>query len=181
MFNRTNSPELVGKSAVFRGGWPATFASYLIRVQLDPRIANPDFVGLWLNSAWGRMWAQHVKTDGVSQSNINGTKLAAMPLPLPPLAEQREIVRRATAALRVADHLDAVISAANAALEGAMKGALAQAFRGELVPTEVELAAARNWDDGSATETSNRAQRAARQPWSALQVGGSSAARTGPH
>ncbi len=140
LFNRTNSPELVGKTAVFHGDWCAAFASYLIRVQLAPRIANPDFVSMWLNSAWGRTWARHVKTDGVSQSNINGTKLAAMPLPLPPLAEQQEIVRRANAALRVADRLELAISAANAALDGAMKGATAKAFRGELVLPEPELA-----------------------------------------
>ena len=33
LFNRTNSPELVGKSAVYKVGYPtACFASYLIRV-----------------------------------------------------------------------------------------------------------------------------------------------------
>jgi len=31
LFNRTNSPELVGKSAVYRADVPASFASYLIR------------------------------------------------------------------------------------------------------------------------------------------------------
>jgi type I restriction enzyme S subunit len=34
LFNRTNSFELVGKTAVFRETLPCTFASYLIRVRL---------------------------------------------------------------------------------------------------------------------------------------------------
>jgi type I restriction enzyme S subunit len=82
-FNRTNSPELVGKSAVFHENGEMTFASYLIRVRFARDVADPDFVNYWINSAWGRLWARHVKTDGVSQSNINGTELGAMPLPLP--------------------------------------------------------------------------------------------------
>jgi type I restriction enzyme S subunit len=133
LFNRTNSPELVGKTAVFHGSEPMTFASYLIRVRFQKELIEPDFVGMWLNSAWGRAWARHVKTDGVSQSNINGTKLAAMPLPLPPLAEQHEIVRRATGALEVADRLKSAIAVATEALDRAMKGATAKAFSGELV------------------------------------------------
>lgn len=133
LFNRTNSPDLVGKTAVFHGSEPMTFASYLIRVKFRTDLVDPDFVGMWLNSAWGRAWARHVKTDGVSQSNINGTKLAAMPLPLPPLAEQHEIVRRATGALEVADRLKSAIAVATEALDRAMKGATAKAFSGELV------------------------------------------------
>ena len=32
LFNRTNSPDLVGKTAIYRGGRKAVFAGYLIRV-----------------------------------------------------------------------------------------------------------------------------------------------------
>jgi type I restriction enzyme S subunit len=136
LFNRTNSPDLVGKSAVFHGAEPATFASYLIRVRFQRDLIEPDFVSMWLNSAWGRAWARHVKTDGVSQSNINGKKLAAMPLPVPPIDEQREIVARATAALATADRLTAASASAQRALEGATRGALAIAFRGGFTVTD---------------------------------------------
>jgi type I restriction enzyme S subunit len=139
LFNRTNSPDLVGKTAVFHGSDPATFASYLIRVRFRRELMEPDFVGMWLNSAWGRAWARHVKTDGVSQSNINGKKLAAMPLPMPAIEEQREIVARATAALHAVDRLEAAVSAANVALDRAMRGALSKAFRKELVTADADL------------------------------------------
>lgn len=132
LFNRTNSPDLVGKTAVFHDSEPATFASYLIRVRFRRELIDPDFVGMWLNSAWGRAWARQVKTDGVSQSNINGKKLASMALPLPPIDEQREIVARASAALATADRVTAGIRAADVALAGATRGALAQAFSGQL-------------------------------------------------
>ena len=114
-----------------------TFASYLIRVRFAPDVADPDFVNFWINSAWGRVWARHVKTDGVSQSNINGTKLAAMPLPLPPIEEQREIVRRASQMLRLAEALLRRIDAATRRVERSSQAVLAKAFRGELTMTGI--------------------------------------------
>lgn len=54
LFNRTNSAELVGKSAVFRGAAePITFASYLVRLKCDRKHA-PDYVCEVLNSHKGR-------------------------------------------------------------------------------------------------------------------------------
>jgi type I restriction enzyme S subunit len=132
LFNRTNSPELVGKSAVFHERTPMTFASYLIRVRFASDVADPDFVNYWINSAWGKSWARQVKTDGVSQSNINGTKLGVMPLPLPPIEEQREIVQRASRALKLADEMLARIARASRSVEHSGQATLAKAFRGEL-------------------------------------------------
>ncbi|MCV4859970.1 restriction endonuclease subunit S, partial [Escherichia coli] len=36
LFNRTNSPELVGKTAIYKSEQPAIYAGYLIRVQCLP-------------------------------------------------------------------------------------------------------------------------------------------------
>jgi type I restriction enzyme S subunit len=140
LFNRTNSPELVGKSAVFRTTQPMTFASYLIRLQFLPELVVPEFVCYWINSSWGREWAQLAKTDGVSQSNINGTKLSTMQLPLPPVAEQAEIVRRVESLFALADSIERRLKIVAARVETSTQAILAQAFRGELVPTEAELA-----------------------------------------
>lgn len=133
LFNRTNSPELVGKSAVYHSKQSASFASYLIRVRLFSEVCDPDFACYWINSAWGRAWAHLVKTDGVSQSNINGTKLAAMPIPLPPIEEQQEIVRRASDLLSRADELLSRLSSAERAVERISQAILAKAFRGDLL------------------------------------------------
>jgi type I restriction enzyme S subunit len=136
LFNRTNSPELVGKSAVYRGETPTTFASYLIRVRFHPEVAIPEFANYWINSAWGRAWANLAKTDGVSQSNINGSKLSLMPIPLPPIEEQRVIVVRATQLLATATRLLGQVDGATAALDRSSRAILAKAFRGDLHPLE---------------------------------------------
>jgi type I restriction enzyme S subunit len=143
LFNRTNSPELVGKSAVYDEKEVMTFASYLIRVRFDDDVADPRFVAYWLNSAWGRAWAAQVKTDGVSQSNINGTKLGLMPLPLPPVEEQRAIVAAASEMLQIAQQVLERIQAIKRQTERSRKAVLAKAFRGELLARTRAISGAR--------------------------------------
>jgi type I restriction enzyme S subunit len=132
LFNRTNSPELVGKCAVYAKTGRATFASYLLRLQVNADLLAPQFLASWINSSWGRSWARAVRTDGVSQSNINATKLALMPLPLPPLREQHEIVRRTIALLDTAEALDRQLSVAIRSTKRLGDSVLVKAFRGEL-------------------------------------------------
>lgn len=141
LFNRTNSPELVGKAAVFDlEGAPMIFASYLVRITCDDRLVLPDYLCGWINSPWGRRWARTVRTDCVSQSNINATKLRTMPVPLPPLDEQREIVRRSKDASAFADVIEEALGQALGDVEGLTRAILEQAMRGDLVPTEAEMA-----------------------------------------
>ncbi|MBI4567673.1 MAG: restriction endonuclease subunit S [Planctomycetes bacterium] len=139
LFNRTNSPELVGKTAVYGGERDAIYAGYLIRVRCADRLL-PDYLSYCLNSPAGRDYCQQVKTDGVSQSNINARKLAAFEFGLPTVAEQHEIVRRVEALFKLADAIEARVAAATARADRLTQSILAKAFRGELVPTEAEIA-----------------------------------------
>ena len=47
LFNRTNSKELVGKTAVFELDGDYTFASYLIRLKLDTEKANAHYITIF--------------------------------------------------------------------------------------------------------------------------------------
>ena len=133
LFNRTNSPELVGKTAIYRGERPAIYAGYLIRVRCRPSL-NPEFLNLSLNSPAARDYCWRVKSDGVSQSNINAKKLAAYPFLLPSVEEQEEIVRRAKELFLLAEQLLAKLTAARRIVDRFTPALLAKAFRGELVP-----------------------------------------------
>jgi type I restriction enzyme S subunit len=135
LFNRTNSPELVGKSAVFKGERDAIYAGYLIRVKCF-KLLLPDYLNYCLGSPAGRNYCWQVKSDGVSQSNINAQKLAAFEFLLPPVAEQTEIVRRVESLFTFADRLEARLTLARTAAERLTPALLAKAFRGELVPQD---------------------------------------------
>ncbi len=139
LFNRTNSPELVGKTAIYRGERAAIFAGYLIRLVPGPEL-DPRFLNLSLNSPDFKEYCLQVRTDGVSQSNINATKLAEYWMNWCPLTEQREIVRRVEALFARADAIEQRVTATTQRVERLTQAVLAKAFRGELVPTEAELA-----------------------------------------
>ena len=139
LFNRTNSPELVGKAAIYRGEMPAIFAGYLIRINpCEP--LDSEYLNYCLGTDYAREFCLRVKTDGVSQSNINAQKVGAFEVPLCSLQEQREIARRIQTLFTLADQIEARYQQAKAQVDQLTQSILAKAFRGELVPTEAELA-----------------------------------------
>jgi type I restriction enzyme S subunit len=132
LFNRTNSPELVGKTAVYRGEREAIYAGYLIRVRCTPTLI-PEYLNYCLSSPSGRDYCWRVKSDGVSQSNINAKKLAAFSLGLPSVEEQHEIVRRVENLLALREGLAARLDVGTNSVEALPSSILDKAFRGELV------------------------------------------------
>ena len=136
LFNRTNSAELVGKTAVFGGvPLPCSFASYLIRVRLNPGV-SPHLVSFSLNGPRGRIWIREVVSQQVGQANVNGSKLAGYVVPFPPLAEQQRIVAEVERRLSIADEAEATIEAALARAERLRQAILKRAFEGKLVPQD---------------------------------------------
>lgn len=114
LFNRTNSYELVGKSALYTGpaGY-ATFASYLIRIRLRDELLDPVYISQAMNAPYFR--STQIEPEIVQQcgqANFNGTKLSLTAIPLPPLREQHRIVARIDQLMALCDKLDHQIDAA---------------------------------------------------------------------
>mgnify|MGYP003969988567 FL=1 len=103
LFNRTNSPDLVGKTAIYRGGRKAVFAGYLIRVNYQNEKIIGEYLNYLMNSALAKEFCQKVKTDGVSQSNINARLLSTFKIPLPTIEIQNQIVTKIEAEKRIVD------------------------------------------------------------------------------
>ena len=132
LFNRTNSPEWVGKTSIYRGDIPAIYAGYLIKLDYIKTMLIGDYLNHMLNSPNAKEYCNSVKTDGVNQSNINAQKIGAYEIPVPFLPEQQEIVRI----------LDSVLEKESRAKEASQtvldqiallkKSILARAFKGEL-------------------------------------------------
>lgn len=108
LFNRTNSYELVGKTGVFKGiDDEFTFASYLIRLRLMEKYVDNGYVNYVINSNWYRISQIEpgiVQQNG--QANFNGTKLKNTLIPLPPLNEQKRIVKRIDQLMTLCDELE---------------------------------------------------------------------------
>ncbi|WP_321321636.1 restriction endonuclease subunit S [Labilibaculum sp.] len=133
LFNRTNSPEHVGKTVEYKGERPAVFAGYLIRVNHIDSLLCSSYLNNFLNSHPAKVYGSHVKTDGVNQSNINGQKLSNYPIPLPALKEQQQIVREIESRLSVCDKVEQNISEALVKSEALRQSILKKAFEGKLL------------------------------------------------
>jgi len=102
LFTRTNSHDLVGQTGLVEIDTNAVFASYLVRLRVDPGRVDPRYLNYWMNGPVGRRQMQRIITRAVGQANVNPTQLReAIRVPLPPMAEQK----------RVADILDSWRSA----------------------------------------------------------------------
>ena len=134
LFNRTNSSEWVGKTAIFKSDSPAIYAGYLIRVRCI--LVCPDYVNFVLNSSYHRDWCNHVKTDAVNQSNINAQKLSKHLIPIPPYEEQLRIVAGTNKWMSVIDKMEDNVSDFEHVISKAKFKILDLAIHGKLVPQD---------------------------------------------
>ena len=130
VFNRTNSSDLVGKTAIYRGEMPAIFAGYLIKIALLR--VNPEYTNLVMNSSYYRKWCYSVKSDAVNQSNINAEKLSNLLIPLPPLAEQHRIAPKVEQLLAIVDTIEQLQEELKALVKQTKNQVLNYAIAGKL-------------------------------------------------
>jgi type I restriction enzyme S subunit len=89
LFNRTNSKELVGKTAVYTQDEPMAIAGYLVRVRMNGR-GNAHYVSGYLNSAHGKRTLEARAKSIVGMANINAQEMQDIPLLLPPIELQNK-------------------------------------------------------------------------------------------
>ena len=133
LFNRTNSPLHVGKSAVYYGDNTSIFAGYLIRVNYLKEKILPEFLCYYLNSIEVRKHGYSVMSVSVNQANINGSKLKDYPFFVPSIAEQKIIVEKINSMKIHCQSLRDGLKMKIDLLNKNKKSILKLAFNGELV------------------------------------------------
>lgn len=83
LFNRTNSKELVGKTAVYRFEKPMAFAGYLVKLIPNEK-ANAEFISAYLNSKYGKSILFSMAKNIVGMANINAEELKSIKIYIPP-------------------------------------------------------------------------------------------------
>ena len=134
LFNRTNSTEWVGETAIYKKEQPAIFAGYLIRIR--PILIFSDYLNTVMNSSYYRNWCYNVKTDAVNQSNINAQKLSQLMIPIPPLKEQERIVVEVAKWISLIDTIKNSKEDLQTTIKQAKSKILNLAIHGKLVPQD---------------------------------------------
>jgi type I restriction enzyme S subunit len=104
-------------------------------VPADNSKVDSTFLSLWIGAEGSQRWLAKVER-GVAYTGINIEDLRTLPVSVPPMDEQREIVRRVQILLADADAIESRRVAAAAFAARLAPSVLAKAFRGELVPQD---------------------------------------------
>lgn len=92
LLNRTNSPDLVGKIAIFDRDMDCITASYIVTYRVDTERLDPVFCNAMLNSQQYQKKIKMFARPSVSQANINPTTFKKeLILAVPSPAEQHRI------------------------------------------------------------------------------------------
>ena len=126
LFNRTNSRELVGKTAIYSFQEKAIYAGYLIKYSMI--LSNSHYINYVMNSPFHYQWCAKVRSDAIGQSNINATKLQSYIVPLPPLEEQKEIVATIEKLFTLCNELESEINQNKTTVDNLMVTVLKESF-----------------------------------------------------
>ena len=131
--NRVNSMPYLGKSALIRKlPEQCVFESNMMRIKINIKKANPEYVIRYLNSSIGLQELRKNAKQAVNQASINQQDVKMVKIALPSLEEQNEIVKIITS---ISNKDEAILNKAEAVIEEIdlmKKSILAKAFRGEL-------------------------------------------------
>jgi type I restriction enzyme S subunit len=90
LFNRTNSPELVGKTAVWNISDEYAFAGYLVRVRFNESKANSEYASAYLNSSHGKKYLSSKAKASINMSNFSASEFVKIPILLPSIDLQNQ-------------------------------------------------------------------------------------------
>ena len=133
LFARTGAT--VGKSYLVNNlQEKAIYASYLIRVKTNHYVL-PEFVKYFFES--GFYWEQVLGNSvGIGQPNVNGTILSNLELPIPPIMEQKRIVKELGKWLSIIDKIEESKGQLQKNISWAKSKVLDLAIHGKLVPQD---------------------------------------------
>ncbi len=92
LFNNTNSVDLIGKTAIFRGECRfCTYSNHITRIRVDSNQVLPEWVMYYFLELWRIGYFRQICVRYVGQASVKKTDLLNIKIPLPPLPEQKKI------------------------------------------------------------------------------------------
>jgi type I restriction enzyme S subunit len=136
LFNEGGDRDKLGRGWVWQGEIPECIhQNHVFRARLYTQGVQPKFVSWYGNSLAQRYFMEEGKQT-TNLASINLTKLGALPVPLPPLAEQERIIAEVERRLSALDALEATVERDLRRAERLRQSILKRAFEGKLVPQD---------------------------------------------
>lgn len=144
LFNNTNSPELIGKTAyVTSSGAGVAFSNHMTRLCFRPEVL-PQFAAYQLHFLWMARYFLHRCVKHVNQASISSGELAkSIPFVVPPTNEQKRIVAKIEELFSELDKGIESLKTAQAKLKVYRQALLKHAFEGKLTASQSSC----NWQE----------------------------------
>jgi type I restriction enzyme S subunit len=122
------SPDQIGRVALWDGSIPnCVHQNHLIKVRFGEDVL-PEWAMTWLLSPGGRREIEQVSSSTSGLHTLSTGKVARLPLPLPPLAEQRHIVAEVDRRLSIVHEVEAEVDANLKRAQALRQAVLGRAF-----------------------------------------------------
>lgn len=130
------SPEQIGRVALWNGAIsPCLHQNHIIKVRFD-QVRIGDFVLYWLLSIDGRGYITKNASSTSGLYTLSISKVSSLPVPIPPIEEQQQIVSEVERRLSVVDEIEKTVVASLKQAERLRQSILKKAFAGKLVPQD---------------------------------------------
>ena len=138
LIQRSNTLEYVGTSAIYTGQFgDFIYPDTVMKIQVDEDKTTNKFIHYSLSNKKTRQYFKDNATGTAgNMPKINQKTVMNTPVSLPPIKEQKEIVRRIESLFKLADSIEQKYQQAETDLDTLNQSILAKAFRGELVPQD---------------------------------------------
>ncbi len=130
------SADLVGRIIIFNEDEKWAFCDHFIRYKLVDKLVSIPYIANFFNTQLVRQYINQYRVSSAGQNTVSQTTLGNIPIPIPSLEEQKEIVRSVESLFKLADNIEQQHKQAEIDLETLNQSILAKAFRGELVPQD---------------------------------------------
>ncbi|WP_305085754.1 restriction endonuclease subunit S, partial [uncultured Clostridium sp.] len=127
LFNRTNSKELVGKTAVYKENEPMAYAGYLVKALPNER-ATGEFIAAYMNTKYVKSKLLNMAKNIVGMANINAEEFKKIDIYIPPIELQNEYIKF----IEQVDKLKFKMENSLKELEDNFNSLMQKAFKGEL-------------------------------------------------
>jgi type I restriction enzyme S subunit len=127
LFNRTNSKELVGKTAVYKEDEPMAYAGYLVKATPNGK-ANGEFISSYMNTKYIKAKLLNMAKSIVGMANINAEEFKKIDIYIPPIELQNQFA----GFVKQVDKLKVETQKSLEELENIYHSLMQRAFKGEL-------------------------------------------------
>lgn len=133
LFNEGGDRDKLGRGWVWQGEIPdCIHQNHVFRARMLDCEIEPKFIS-WYGNTFGQQYFLEQGKQTTNLASINMTKLSALPIPIPPAAEQKRVTAEVERSLSMVDLLETTVGKNLKRTEALRKSVLRMAFSGRLV------------------------------------------------